>query len=90
MFFLDFGMVWMGDMLLQNESNDLMMEPVADSPFFVDGSGQALSDDEIRCRNQMVYPIRENLFQFSRLRLRLNLITFLSGYGRIHDVGGSR
>lgn len=45
----------MGDMLLQNESNDLMtMEPVSDSPFFVDTAGQALSDEEIRCRSQIV------------------------------------
>lgn len=44
----------MGDMLLQNESNDLMMEQAVDPGFFVDTNSQSLADEEIRCRNQMV------------------------------------
>ena len=82
--FSDFGMVWMPDMLMQNESNDLMMEPVTDSPFFVDASGQTLSDDEIRCRSQMV-SFYENVWTRNDFSSSHPLILLL-GYGRIHDV----
>ncbi|XP_065210100.1 polycomb protein Sfmbt isoform X2 [Planococcus citri] len=47
----DFGMVWMGDMLLQNESGDLMMEQATDAGFFVDASSQSLAEEG--CRTQM-------------------------------------
>lgn len=61
MFVSDFGMVWMGDMLLQNESNDLMMEQAVDSAFFVDSNAQALAEEDIRCRNQMVSNLTNHL-----------------------------
>lgn len=49
-------MVWMGgDMLLQSEPTDLMMEHSVDSPFYVDSNTHTITEDEIRCRNQMVF-----------------------------------
>lgn len=53
----------MGDMLLQNESNDIMMENAVDSPFFVDSNSQSITEDEIRCRNQMVFIYYSFLFK---------------------------
>lgn len=53
----------MGDMLLQNESNDLMMEQAVDPGFFVDANSQSLGEEDIRCRNQMVRILRN--FRFS-------------------------
>ncbi len=41
-------------MLLQNESSEMVMEPAAESPYYVDASTQSLSEDEIRYRNPMV------------------------------------
>lgn len=60
----------MGDMLLQNESNDLMMENSVDLPFFVDPNSQTLAEDEIRCRNQMVKFTR-TVCRFSLVHLEL-------------------
>lgn len=45
----------MGDMLLQNEPTDLMMEQAVDPGFFVDSNSQSLAEEEIRCRNQLVF-----------------------------------
>lgn len=35
-FVLDLGMIWMGDMLLSHESNEMMLDSQSGSPLFTD------------------------------------------------------